>query len=59
MLTRVGNRISDISVSKYFVETELLVLFLKLSPFKVYQKIVCQNPKSKWKQNLSECGKFV
>lgn len=38
MLTWVGNRISNISVSKHCVKTELLVLFLKFTPFKVYQR---------------------
>lgn len=38
MLTWVGDRLSNVSVPKYYVETELLVLFLKLTPFQVYQR---------------------
>lgn len=38
MLTWVGDRLSNASVLKYDVETELLVLFLKLNPSQVYQR---------------------
>lgn len=61
MLTWVGNRFSNISVSKYFVETELLVLFFKRNPFKVYQRKLfakIPNPNGE-NQNLSKCGKFT